>query len=170
MKRISTKNIATCGMLIAASFILANVKIMGSIAFDSLPAFVGGLLLGPVAGAIIGATAHLLTALLSGFPFTLPVHLIVAVMMAVTVASFTHTYRSVEKKYNPWLGMVAATVVGVLLNGPICIALLSQLLLPMMGKAGLLSLLAVLSAAACANIILAFAVYIAIYKIGKHRG
>ncbi len=85
MKDMKTRTLVIAAMLIALSFIGANIKISGSIAFDSMPAFFGALVLGPVAGGIIGLIGHLLTAVFSGFPFGLPVHIIVAVMMYIAV-------------------------------------------------------------------------------------
>lgn len=48
----------------------ANIKLMGSVAFDAAPAFIGTLLLGPMYGAVLGIFGHLTSALLAGFPLT----------------------------------------------------------------------------------------------------
>ena len=54
MKR-STLNLVLLALFIALSAVGANIKVMGSIAFDSMPAFLAAMLLRPVAGAIVGA-------------------------------------------------------------------------------------------------------------------
>ncbi len=81
--KLSVKFITLCGMFIALSVAGAFLKPFGnSIAFDSLPAFLAASMLGPVAGALTGLLGHLISSAIVGFPFTLPVHLIVAVEMA----------------------------------------------------------------------------------------
>ena len=69
-------------LFIALAVVGANIKIMGSIAFDALPAFLAAMLLGGREGAVVGAAGHLLSSLFSGFPMTLPLHLIIAAEMA----------------------------------------------------------------------------------------
>ncbi len=97
-------------LLIALSYLGSLVKIQGSIALDALPAYYGALMLGPLPGAIIGFTGHLLTALTSGFPITLPLHLVVALTMAITVGSFGYLVQ----KTNQLVAIGAA----IILNGP----------------------------------------------------
>lgn len=72
------KRLTLAAMLLALCVIGANVKIMGSVAFDSAPAFLGAVLLGPWFGATLGLFGHLVSAALAGFPLTLPIHLIIA--------------------------------------------------------------------------------------------
>jgi uncharacterized membrane protein len=78
----TTLRITLLALFIALAAVGANVKIMGSIAFDALPAFLAAMLLGGKEGAIAGAAGHLFSALLAGFPMTLPMHLVVAAEMA----------------------------------------------------------------------------------------
>ena len=146
------------------SFIFANVKILGSIAFDAFPAFIGGLILGKGFGAVIGAFGHLLTALLSGFPYTLPVHIIVAVLMAITVYLFTLTYNLIAETSNKMIASVCASIIGAALNGPFSVFALQPFLLPMMGEAGLFSFSIILTTTSLANIILSFVVFFALLK------
>lgn len=80
---LSTKDLVVLAMLIALSFILANIKIAGSIALDSAPAFLALFVYKDYRAAIVGAIGHLLSAGLAGFALTLPVHLIVAGTMAI---------------------------------------------------------------------------------------
>lgn len=87
-------------MLIAMCVIGANIKLMGSVAFDAAPAFIGTLLLGPMYGAVLGIFGHLTSALLAGFPLTLPIHLIVAGMMGVTMIAYGFTRQKLAEKIN----------------------------------------------------------------------
>lgn len=98
-------------LLIAFSYLGSLVKIQGTIALDALPAYFGALLLGPLAGAGIGFMGHLLTAMTSGFPMTLPLHLFVAFSMALTVGLFG---VAAQKTNLPF-----AAAVGTLFNGPL---------------------------------------------------
>ena len=108
-----TKNqyLVEISLLIAFSYLGSLIKIQGTIALDALPAYFGALLLGPLAGAIIGFLGHLLTAMTSGFPMSLPLHLFIASSMAVTVGLFGYAAEKVNLTF--------ALLVGALLNGPI---------------------------------------------------
>jgi uncharacterized membrane protein len=77
-----TRRLIYAAILIALSFVGAQIKVMGSIALDSLPAFFAALLLGPASGAIVGAAGHLLTAITSSFPMTVPIHILLMLTMA----------------------------------------------------------------------------------------
>ncbi len=81
--KLSTKDLVILAFLIALSFILANIKIAGSIALDSAPAFLALFVYKDYRAAIVGAIGHLLSASMVGFALTLPVHLIVAATMAI---------------------------------------------------------------------------------------
>lgn len=150
---MKTKKLVVIALFIALSFIGANIKIMGTIAFDSMPAFLGALMFGPVVGAIIGAIAHFLTALTSGFPLSLPVHIIIMVDMAITMILFSLVYNRFKNK-NLKLAVILSTAVGTIINGPISVLCV----MPIVGK-GVLSVLPILTLAAIVNIILALVVY-----------
>ncbi|MGL5574912.1 MAG: ECF transporter S component [Sarcina sp.] len=107
-----TKILVISGMLIALSSILANFKIFGSVAFDSMPAFLAGIIINPVIGGVVGLLGHLFTGLTSSFPLTVPIHLIIALEMMITVYIFSKVY-----KINKFLGIGVA----ILLNGPISV-------------------------------------------------
>ncbi|WP_297519350.1 ECF transporter S component [uncultured Clostridium sp.] len=107
-----TKLLTTTSILIAMSAVLANFKIFGSIAFDSMPAFLAGIIINPVIGGIVGFLGHIFTALTSSFPLTLPIHLTIALEMMITVYIFSKVY-----KINKILGIGVA----ILLNGPISV-------------------------------------------------
>jgi uncharacterized membrane protein len=147
-------------LFIALSFIGANVKVLGSIAFDSMPAFLGTLLLGASYGAVIGAAGHFLTALLSGFPLTLLVHIITMGIMAVTMAAFGIIYRrfAADNRFSVH-GALVAGIVAVLLNGPVGLFVLSPLLAPMIGQAGIIALMPIVSGVAALNVLLAVVIY-----------
>ncbi len=96
-KNIS-KKLVYMAVLIALSYIGSLIKITGTIAFDSFPAFFGALALGGVYGGIIGFLGHLFTAFLSGFPFTLPIHLVIAVMMFIWGKKLVSSTPSIKYK------------------------------------------------------------------------
>ncbi len=96
-------------ILIAISVILANFPIFSSIALDSMPAFVGGIIISPVVGGIIGLLAHLFVALRTGFPLSLPVHILVALEMFVVVYITSIIFNKGK--------VILAGIVGTLLNG-----------------------------------------------------
>lgn len=112
-KRIlNTTQITYCAIFIALSYIGALIKIQGgTIAFDSMPAYFSAIFLGPTLGALVGFVGHLLTATTSGFPMTIPMHMIIAIIMAVTVFLFGWFYKRTN--------LVIASIVAILLNGPI---------------------------------------------------
>ncbi len=66
----------------ALSAVGAQFPLYGSVALDALPAYLAAMLLGGPQGALVGALGHLLSAVLSGFPMTLPLHLVIALEMA----------------------------------------------------------------------------------------
>jgi uncharacterized membrane protein len=98
-------------LLVAFSYLGSLIKIQGTIALDALPAYLGALLLGPLPGAFIGFMGHFLTALTSGFPMTVPLHLFIALMMALTVGLFGLTAKKA--------GAFLASVLGTFMNGPV---------------------------------------------------
>lgn len=117
-----TKKIVLMGLFIALSVVCSFIKLpspTGTIAFDSLPAYAAGILLGGIPGAVVGFMGHMATALSAGFPLTLPVHITIAVVMAVTILLFNFTY----KKTNIFF----ASIVGIIVNGvgaPLLLALI----------------------------------------------
>lgn len=155
---MKTKKLVIAALLIALCFIGSYVEIFSTIAFDSMPGFLGTLVLGPVYGAIIGAIGHFLTAFLRGFPQTLPVHIIIMFAMAFTMVAFGHVYKYFEAK-NKKLANVLSLITGTIINGPLTMFILTPLLLPMMGKAGIISFTPILTLIAALNILLAQIIY-----------
>lgn len=161
--RSSISNLTYGGMLIALSAVGALIKISGTIALDSMPGFFAALFLGPGAGALVGALGHLLTAVTSGFPMSLPMHLFLMVLMAFVI----YVFGTIYKKF----GSIAAFIVGVLLNGPFAALLsvpASKLLgLPLSGWALFNVIIIPLILASIVNVFLAQVVYKSITKIKK---
>ncbi|MCH4072139.1 ECF transporter S component [Pseudoramibacter sp.] len=151
-----TRQLVYAALFIALSFVGANIKIMGSIAFDSLPAFIAVLVLGAPWGFVIGFLAHMLTAATSGFPLSLPVHLINGVMMGVTmVAFYLSTKALLDHHVNSILAYVIGCIVAVIFNVPIALLATS----PLMSLKTAMALVPVLIPAAFANVIIACVIY-----------
>ncbi len=151
---MKTKKLVLAALFIALSFVGANIKIMGSIAFDSMPGFLGAIVLGPLYGALIGALGHLLTALTSGFPLSLPVHLITMVGMGLTMLVFGLVFKYFLSK-NYILAVILSLTFAVMINGPLLVLILTPLLMPVLGKAVLIGMVPVLSGVAALNIVMA---------------
>lgn len=110
--KLGIKEIVTYGLLIGLSAVLAFVTIpspTGTVAFDSLPAFVGAGLLGTQAGGIIGFAGHFLTALYRGFPLGVVSHLFIGLFMALTMIVYGYFYKRNK--------VMLAIISSVLING-----------------------------------------------------
>ena len=163
---IDAKKIALIAMFLALSYIGAHIKIFGTVAFDSLPGFLSALLLGPLYGGIIGFLGHLLTALTSGFPLTIPLHLVIALCMALTMFVFGLVYKALKNRVSETVNLAVTGIVGVMLNGPVSFACSMGVLAIMSGKeaaSSLLPLLPALILASIANVLLS----IGLFKILK---
>lgn len=110
VKKFNTRKVTYAAILIALSFVGSLIKIQGSIAFDSMPGYFAALFLGPYLGGLVALLGHLLTAITSGFPLTIPMHIVIALEMFVFAYVFSITY----KKFNPFMAIIIATI----LNGP----------------------------------------------------
>lgn len=157
----TTLKLVYISLLIAISFIGSLIKIQGTIALDSMPGFFAALFLGPVAGALVGSIGHLLTAFTSGFPLTIPIHVIISLQMAVFVYIFGWLYEKTN--------LVLASIVAIILNGIVAVAMLAPITIwlgfPLSGKAFILAMAVPLTIASAVNVILAGLVY----KIIKSR-
>lgn len=167
---MKTKKLVLTALFIALSFVGAMIKVPGTtIAFDSMPGFLGTILLGPLYGALIGALGHFLTAVTSGFPLTLPVHLILMAGMGLTMLVFGYVFKYFFSK-NYRLAVIISLIVAVLINGPLLTLALSPLLIPVFGKIVLLEMIPLLSGIAALNIIMAQCIYKVLparYKLWK---
>lgn len=161
MDSYMTKNklriITTSGLLIALSAIGSMIKIyapLGTIAFDSMPGYFAALFISPTAGAVVIALGHLLTSLTSGFPMTIPMHLLLMGIMAI----IAYIFGLLERKSNG----IIASIVAIILNGPVATLIsafvASLLSLPFSGMPMFLALVIPLTLAGAANIILAYLV------------
>jgi len=136
--------------LVALSVVGSYLKIpspTGTVALDSLPGFAGALLLGYPEGAAIAFLGHMLTSLNVGFPLGIPVHLLVALEMALIASAF----RFVTRKGRYPLGVG----VGVALNG--VLAPLS--LVPLFGWGFFGGVVVSLLVASAVNLVLACVVH-----------
>jgi len=100
-------------VLIALSIFGAFIKIpsaVGSLAFDAVPGFYAALATGPLTGAVVAGVGHVATALISGMPLGLPIHLLVALGMMLAACA-----TGVVAKLNKFAGCA----VGVIVNGVI---------------------------------------------------
>ncbi|MGD8780603.1 MAG: ECF transporter S component [Ignavibacteria bacterium] len=151
----SSKRIARMAIFISMSAVGSMVKVpspTGTVALDAAFAYFSAIAFGWREGAIVASLGHLLTALSTGFPLSLPMHLFIAVQMAVFVSIF----EVVSKKIHLWVGALIA----VFLNGPV-----SALLVIPIGGIGLtVSLLVPLTIGSVINIFVAITAYLIINK------
>lgn len=151
--KFNVQKLVLVALFISLSFIGANIKILGTIAFDSMPAYLATILMGPIYGAIVGAVGHLITSMISGFPLTLPVHLIISLSMAITMIATFYSFKFFKSK-NFFLSAFSGIVVGTIFNGPLA----SMALLPILGTM-IYGLIPVLTLVSAVNALLAFIVY-----------
>ena len=155
--KMNTKSLVLVALFLALSFVGANITIFSSIALDSFPGFVAALLLGPLYGAAIGFLGHFFTALTSGFPLSIPIHLAIAVSMAVTMLGFGLTYKALKKKIPMAGNLVITGIVGVILNAPVSLGFSMGTLALIAGweaALGLLAMLPILLVASAINVVL----------------
>ncbi|MGX7108211.1 ECF transporter S component [Facklamia miroungae] len=147
---MKTKDLVTVALMISLSVILAQFKIFSTVAFDSSPAFLLSLIMGANVGAIVGVVGHLATAMSSGFPLTLPIHLILMFFMGMTQIAFAKTFR--QFKHKGHLSYIYPTIMAWLFN--VLFPLLC--LLPFLGSGLVVSFFWPLTFATVANIALAY--------------
>lgn len=135
------------GVALAYVGSLVNVPVViSTLALDSLPGFCYAILFRGWEGGIVAAVGHLLTAALRGFPYGIPVHLVI--MLGMGLAAWLLGVLTVRGWQ--WLGLVGALVV----NG----LLLPAVLIPLLGMPFFLASILPLSLAAAINLVLAAAV------------
>jgi uncharacterized membrane protein len=166
----NTKQLVISALFVALSFVGANIKVFGTIAFDSLPAFLGALLFGPAYGAAIGFLGHLFTAITSGFPLSVPLHLVIALTMALTMYGYGFLFKKLRGKVPATVCFIIVGFAGTLLNGPVSLAFSITALAFMANietALGLLTLLPALTAASIGNIVLSIILFKSLEKIWK---
>lgn len=149
--RKQTLRIVLMAIFVALSIVGSLVKLSGTIALDSMPAFLAASLLGPLYGAIIGFIGHLATALTSGFPLSIVVHLIIAVVMFIVA----YVYGWIIKKaiLGSFANYTIAAIAAVVLNGVGAPAVL--MLLPAFGMEFFAAMLMPLVLGSAVNVVLA---------------
>lgn len=143
---LPVKRVAYVSIFVALSAVGAMIKIpspVGSIALDSASGYFCALAFGFPEGILVIAIGHLLTSGVVGFPLGLPLHLFISVQMALWAAA----YRWLNQKF----GLIAASVIAVLLNG--VISSFTMVLIGGIGAA--IGLMPFLLAGSLANIVLA---------------
>lgn len=151
----SSKRIARMAIFISMSAVGAMVKVpspTGTVALDAAFAYFSAIAFGWREGAIVASLGHLLTALSTGFPLSLPMHLFIAAQMAVYVSIF----EIVSKKIHLWVG----AFIGIILNGPIS----SLLVIPIGGIGLTVALIVPLTIGSIINIFIAVTAYLIINK------
>lgn len=136
-------------VLIALSVIGSTLKVFSTVAFDSLPAYLAAILLGPLAGGIIGGLGHLITALTAGFPLGVLVHLITILAMVVTMGVYGYGYRKLILPF--YLKALVLGLVGWLFNAVLPLVLL----IPIAGQGLFMAFILPLTLATLANLYLA---------------
>lgn len=135
-KIMKIKKLATLAIFISFSVIGAIIKIpavIGSIAFDSFPALIAAILLGPISGAVVAAIGHLVSALVAGFPLG-PFHLLISAEMAFILFVFGYFYQKGSRviAYSLFIltnGVLAAVPFIFIISLGFYIALLPSLLI-----------------------------------------
>lgn len=111
---MNMRTITVYALLIALCAIGGQIHFgVYSIGFDSSPAFVGALLLGPVAGAVLGALGHLATAASTGFPLSVPIHMAIAIIMAGTGASIGYITKRMTSSFSYVVGGILGYIINV---------------------------------------------------------
>lgn len=160
---MNVKKMVIVAVFIAMSAVGGFIKIpspTGTVAFDSLPGYLAAALLGGWPGAVAAAFGHLLSAWTVSFPLSIPLHLFVALQMAVFVSVFGYLFRKGQR--------ALAVVVAVLLNGVAAPAML----IPILGAGIFAALLIPLIVGSAVNVGLAgmLAKSKSLQKAGKGLG
>ncbi len=122
---MNIRTITAYALLIALCAIGGQIHFgVYSIGFDSSPAFVGALMLGPVAGAVLGVLGHIATAASTGFPLSVPIHVAIGLIMAGTGASIGY----ITKRMTSSFSYVVSGIVGYIINVGIGLAVIAWMM------------------------------------------
>lgn len=157
----SLKKFTLAALFLAMSMVGANIKLFGSIALDSFPGFVASVWLGPWYGMVIAGLGHFFSALLSGFPLTLPIHLLIAMMMGLCTGCFGWMEQKAQK--NNWLHALAY-VAAFFINVPVEMFVVYPFL-----KEAVLALFVPLTVASITNLVLTGVVLVTLTKQVKQK-
>lgn len=144
------KRIAVMAIFLALSAVGSFIKIpspVGTIGLDSAPGYFIALAFGYWEGAIVIAFGHMITSAIVGFPLTIPLHLVIALLMAL----WAIIYRWVNNK----VGLIPAMVAATILNG----ILSSFIMLPLGGIAAAIGIMPFLIVGSAINVILSGLAY-----------
>jgi uncharacterized membrane protein len=152
---LSIKKIAYISIFTALSAVGALIKLpspVGTIGLDSAPGYFSAIAFGYREGIAVIAIGHMLTSAIVGFPLGLPLHIFIAVLMAL----WSIVYRWIGKK----LGVIVGSIIVVALNG-----VLSSFTMVFVGGMGaVLGVMPFLVAGSLANIVIASVAYKAISR------
>lgn len=81
-------------------------------------------MLGPVAGAVLGALGHIATAASTGFPLSVPIHVAIGLVMAGTGASIGY----ITKRMTSSFSYVVSGIVGYIINVGIGITVIAWMM------------------------------------------
>ena len=150
------RKLVLLSLLIAMIVLGANFKIMGSIALDSFPAFIGTALLGPVFGMCLVFIGHMVSAYFAGFPLSFPIHLLISMMMMATMFGYGWVRkRDVKPSISK---IVLSNIVAYIGNVPLSLVIL----IPFYGAAGITPLLLPLTLATVANLVITEFVFVSL--------
>jgi riboflavin transporter len=154
-KFFTPRRVARMSIFIALSAVGALTKIpspTGTVALDSSIGYFAAAAFGYWEGALIASIGHLLTSFTIGFPLGLPVHLYIALQMALWAIVF----RYCTVRIHP----VAGIIVGTILNGFGS----AYLMIPIGGYGLAAALVLPLTIGSFANIIIAAMAYSIVKK------
>ncbi|TDO92161.1 alpha-ribazole transporter [Halanaerobium saccharolyticum] len=143
-KYLKTSLLVKIAMLVSLSVVGSYIKFpgpVGSIALDSLPGYLGVIIIGGPAGALVLALGHLLSALNSGFVLG-AIHFLIALIMGICGLIFSNLIKK-----NIYLAVAVTTFV----NGVVSAAVL----IPFFGMPFFYGTVPVLTTASFVNILLA---------------
>jgi len=156
--RWTVKRIAILIIFIALSAVGSLVRIpspFGTTSLDSCPGFFSALAFGYAEGAIVIAIGHLLSSGIVGFPLSLPVHLVIAVGMAIVAILFR--FIAIKLGRNTLLGLIIAAILGSILN-----VASGAMVVPFIGWGVYVAIIPMLSVAAVINVVIAAVAYFSV--------
>ncbi|MEG0283899.1 MAG: ECF transporter S component [Erysipelotrichales bacterium] len=115
---MKTKDIVIMGALIAISAVLSMIKIsaLGSVALDALPAFLALYLFRDNKGVVVAFFGHIFSSAIAGFPLSLPVHILLAVIMGLIVFIGKIVLNNLDKHMNTFVAEVIVAIIMFILN------------------------------------------------------
>lgn len=153
--------LAVIAVFTALSAVGSLVKIpspLGTVAFDSAPGYFVAAAFGGLPGAVVACLGHLITAAMTGFPLSLPIHIVIALGMGICA----WTFGLFARRGN--VGMVIGFVLAALLNSVV----LSLIVLPVGGVAMYKGMTVFLLIGTVVNLALAMIAHLALRRSRIH--